>query len=201
MACFASHFEDRYLPLHPSFKDEMLEDDYYELLREIPIIVMGFGWEDYHELDSARLGAQLMSYLLESPMEGYDEGERVALVDGFTPEYQSEAQRVPASGITLDAARRILKGKKWVGLRNWACYIYQDTGNWFLDTDQEMRSNMQIMEWDKETVEAMSKEWLQAQAFYDKMMEFAGWLEDEIGGTAHFKQTVDFILAHLEEEV
>ena len=201
MACFASHFEDRYLPLHPSFRDEMCEDDYYELLRDIPVMVMGFGWEDYHELDSARLGAQLMSYLLESSIEGYDEGERVALVDGFTPEYQSEAQRVPASGITLDAARRILKGKKWVGLRNWACYIYQDTGNWFLDTDQEMRSNMQIMEWDKETVEAMSKEWLQAQVFYDKMMEFAGWLEDEIEGTARFKQTIDFILAHLEEEV
>ena len=199
MACFASHFEDRYLPLHPSFRDEMCEDDYYELLRDIPVMVMGFGWKDYHELDSARLGAQLMSYLLESPIEGYDEGERVALVDGFTPEYQSEAQRVPASGITLDAARRILKGKKWVGLRNWACYIYQDTGNWFLDTDQEMRSNMQIMEWDKETVEAMSKEWLQAQVFYDKMMEFAGWLEDEKEGTARFKQTIDFILAHLEE--
>ena len=53
MACFASHFEDRYLPLHPSFKDGMCEDDYYELLRDIPIMVMGFGWEDYHELDSA----------------------------------------------------------------------------------------------------------------------------------------------------
>ena len=140
-----------------------------------------------------------MSYLLESPIEGYDEGERVALVDGFTPEYQSEAQRVPANGITLDAARRILKGKKWVGLRNWACYIYQATGNWFLDTDQEMRSNMQIMEWDKETVEAMSKEWLQAQAFYDKMMDFAGWLEDEKEGPSRFKQTIDFILAHFEE--
>ena len=53
-------------------------------------------------------------------------------------------------------------------------------------------------EWDKETVEAMSKEWLQAQVFYDKMMEFAAWLEDEKEGLAHFKQTVDFILAHEE---
>ncbi|GAI32901.1 unnamed protein product, partial [marine sediment metagenome] len=178
MACFASHFEDRYLPLHPSFKDGYCEDDYYELLREIPIIVMGFSWEDYHELDSARLGAQLMSYLFESPIQGYDEGERVALVDGFAPEYQREAQRVPTNGITLDTAKRILKGKKWLGLRNWAQYIYQDTGNWFLDTDQEMRYSGMQNDWDKETVEAMSKEWLQAITFYDKMMEFAGWLED-----------------------
>jgi len=202
MACFASHFEDRYLPLHPSFRDEMCEDDYYELLREIPVIVMGFGWEDYHELDNARLGVQLMSYLLEPPFEDSDQaGERVALVDGFTPEYQSEAQRVPANGITLDAAKRILKGKRWLGLRNWAQYINQSTGNWFLDTDQEMRYSGMQNDWDKETVEAMSKEWLQAQAFYDKMMEFAGWLEDEKEGPARFKQTIDFILAHLEEEV
>ena len=201
MACFASHFEDRYLPLHDAFKDGMMEDDYYELLREIPVMVMGFGWEDYHDLNNARLGAQLMSYLFESPLEDYDEGERVALVDGFTPEYQREAQRVPANGITLDAAKRILRGKKWVGLRNWAEYIHMSTGNWFLDTDDEMRYSGMQNEWDKETVEAMSREWLQAQVFYDKMMEFAGWLEDEKEGPARFKQTIDFILAHLEEEV
>jgi len=177
----------------------MCDDDYYELLREIPIIVMGFSWEDYHELDSARLGVQLMSYLLEPPFEDSGQaGERVALVDGFSPEYQREAQRVPANGITLNAAERIFKGKKWAGLRNWAKYISMDTGNWFLDTDQEMRYSGMQNEWDKETVEAMSKEWLQANAFYDKMMEFAAWLEDEKEGLAHFKQTVDFILAHEE---
>ena len=202
MACFASHFEDRYLPLHPSFRDEMCEDDYYELLREIPVIVMGFGWEDYHELDNARLGVQLMSYLLEPPFEDSDQaGERVALFDGFFPEYQREAQRAPASGVTLNNADRIFKGKKWAGLRNWAKYINMDTGNWFLDNDDEMRYSGMQNDWDKETVEAMSKEWLQAITFYDKMMEFAAWLEDEKEGLAHFKQTVDFILAHLEEEV
>jgi len=199
MACFASHFEDRYLPLEPSFRDGMCEDDYYELLREIPIIVMGFGWEDYHELNNARLGAQLMSYLLESPLEGYDEGERVALLDGFEPEYQRGAERVPAGGIALEAAQRILKGKRWVGLRNWACYIHQSTGNWFLDTDNEMLYTGMVNDWDKGTVEAMSTEWLQAQAYYDKMMEFADWLEDEREGPARFRQTIDFILAHLSE--
>jgi len=145
-----------------------------------------------------------MSYLFEPPLEGYDEGEtgeRVALVDGFAPEYQREAQRVPSNGITLDAADRILKGKKWLGLRNWAQYINQSTGNWFLDTDQEMRYSGMQNDWDKESVEAMSKEWLQAITFYDKMMDFAGWLEDEKEGPARFKQTIDFILAHLEKEV
>jgi hypothetical protein len=200
MACFASHFEDRYLPLHPSFKDGECEDDYSELLRDIPVMVMGFGWEDYHELNNARDGLQFMSYLLEPPSAGDSDqrGERIALVDGFSPAYQREAQRVPVGGLSLKAARRIFKGKKWEGLRNWAAYINQATDNWFLDNDEETRGNMEIMEWDKETVDEMSKEWLLANALYDKMIDFAAWLEDKKEGSARFKQTVDFILAHLE---
>ncbi len=69
MACFASHFEDRYLPLDPAFKDGAMEDNYGDLLRDIPVIVMGFGWEDYHDLNNVRLGMQLMSYLFEPPFE------------------------------------------------------------------------------------------------------------------------------------
>jgi hypothetical protein len=198
MAAFASYFEDRYLPLHPAFKEGEVEDDYNELLRDIPVMVMGFSWEDYHELNSTRLGMQLICYLFEPPMQGDNDmvGERVALVDGFPPEYQQEARRVPVGGISLDDAKLIFKGKKWIGLRNCAEYINQSTDNWFLDTDEEMRGNMQNEEWDKETVTSMSEEWLKANAFYDKIMEFAAWLEDKKDGVAHFKQTVNFLLVN-----
>jgi len=198
IAAFASYFEDRYLPLHPIFKDGEIEDDYYEILRDIPVMVMGFSWEDYHELHNNRLGMQLMCYLFEPPMQGDNDvaGERVALVDGFQSAYQHEAQRVPTGGVRLDDAKLIFKGKKWIGLRNCAEYINQSTDNWFLDTDDEMRGDMQPMEWDKETVASMTQEWLKANAFYDKIMEFAEWLEDKKEGVAHFKQTVDFLLAN-----
>jgi hypothetical protein len=197
MAAFASYFEDRYLPLHPAFKEGEIEDDYYELLRDIPVMVMGFSWEDYHELNSTRLGMQLMCYLFEPPMQGDSDmaGERVAMVDAFSPEYQCEARKVPEGGISLDDARLIFKGKKWIGMRNCAEYINQSTDNWFLDTDEEMRSNMQNEEWDKETVASMSQEWLKANAYYDKIMNFASWLEDKKEGVAHFRQMVDFLLA------
>ena len=201
MAAFASHFEDRYLPLHPAFKDGEVEDDYYELLRDIPVMVMGFSWEDYHELNSARLGMQLMCYLFEPPMQGDSDmaGERITLMDGFPAAYQREAQRVPAGGISLDEIRRVFRGKQWIGLRNCAEYINQSTDNWFLDTDEEMRSSMQNEEWDKETVAAMSKERRQANTYYDKIMEFAAWLEDKKNGVAHFRETVDFLLAKREQ--
>ncbi len=201
MAAFASYFEDRYLPLHPAFKDGEVEDDYNELLRDIPVLVMGFGWEDYHELNNDRLGMQLMCYLFEPPLQGDNEmaGERASLADGFPPEYQQEVRRVPAGGISLDDARLIFKGKKWVGLRNCAEYINQSTDNWFLDTDEEMRGNMQNEEWDKGTVASMSEEWLKANTFYNKIMEFALWLEDKKEGVDHFRQTIDFLLAKREQ--
>ena len=203
MAAFASYFEDSYLPLHPAFKDGEVEDDYYELLRDIPVMVMGFSWEDYHELNSTRLGMQLMCYLFEPPMQGDNDmaGERIALVDGFPPEYQHDARRVPAGGISLDDARLIFKGKKWTGLRNCAEYINQSTDNWFLDTDEEMKGNMQNEEWDKETVASMKEEWLKANDHYDKIMEFAAWLEDKKQGVGHFRETVDFLLANRNREV
>ncbi len=201
MALFASHFEDRYLPLHPSFKLNEYEDDYCELLRDIPVMVMGFGWEDYHDLNNARDGVQLMSYLFQTPEWGDEQdGARVSLVDGFPPQYQTEVKRVPSRGITLKAARRIFVGKKWKGLRNWAEYINMDTGNWFLDTDDETRGNCELMDWfEKGIIEGMSKDWLQAQAFYGKMMDFASWLEDKTKGPDRFKETVDFMLAHLKK--
>ena len=62
-------------------------------------------------------------------------------------------------------ARLIFKGKKWIGLRNCAEYINQSTDNWFLDTDEEMRSNMQNEEWDKETVASMSARMAESQCF------------------------------------
>ncbi len=39
----------------------------------------------------------------------------------------------------------------------------------------------------------------EANAVYDKMMNFAAWLEDEKEGPARFKETIDFLLAHLQE--
>ncbi len=200
MAAFADYFEDRYLPLHPSFKEGQCEDDYYELLREIPVMVMGFGFEDYHELNNTRLGVQLMTYLFKPPWED-QEGERAAIADGLPPEYQPDAARVPAHGIGLNAAKRILKGKRWGGLRNWAEYINHDTSNWFLDTDDEDRwSGYTDLPWRKEDVVAMTKAWQEAQVFYDKAIDFAKWLEDKSEGPARFRQTVDFLLAKLMEE-
>jgi hypothetical protein len=144
---------------------------------------------------------QLMCYLIEPPMQGDSDmaGETVALVDEFPSKYQREAQRVPTGGISLDEVRRIFKGKKWIGLRNCAEYINQSTDNWFLDTDEEMRSSMQNEEWDKETVAAMSKEWLKANTYHDKIMGFAAWLEEKKDGVAHFRETVDFLLAKSEQ--
>ena len=45
----------------------------------------------------------------------------------------------------------------------------------------------------------MSKEWLKSNVFYNKIMEFAAWLENKKNGVAHFRQTVDFLLAKKQQ--
>jgi len=199
MAAFASYFEDRYLPLEPRFRDGDIEDDYYELLRELPVTFMGMSWEDYESLNDYRLGLQLMSFLVECPLT--DSGVRVSLADGFPEAYQPDAGRLPAGGVKLAVARRILNSKKWLGLKNWAEILFQDTGNWFLDTDEEMRySGYGGLEWNKDNVESMARDWKAAEAFYDKALDFASWLENEKSGPAHFKETIDFLLDNLNKD-
>ena len=64
-----------------------------------------------------------------------------------------------------------------------------------------MRGSMQNEEWDKETVASMTEEWLKANTYYDKIKEFASWLEDKKDGVANFGETIDFLLAKRNKEV
>lgn len=203
MSSFATYFEDRYLPLHNAIKDGIMEDDYNELLRDIPVYTMGFGWEDYEELNNARLGCQLMSYIFSPPAENDKEQQnvRISLADGFPPEYQVNVRRLPVEGLSVHDAQSIFRGKKWFPLKSWAEYINQDTNNWFLDTDEEMRSQCMIMDWFEEgIIDAMTADWKVAESRCDKMMDFATWLEDKKEGPQRFKQVVDFILAHTKKK-
>ncbi len=200
MASFASFFEDRYLPLHRVFREGFIENEYSEILRDIPVYTIGFGWEDYESLHDSRLGCQLMSYIFAPPFEGdkAQQNVRISLADGFPSAYSEAVKLLPETGIGLDVARKIFKGKKWARLLNWAKYINQVTNNWFLDTDDEMRSNCMLMDWFEDgIIDAMTADWTVAERIYDEMMDFAAYLEDDKEGPSRFKKIVDFILAHI----
>jgi hypothetical protein len=88
IARFASYFEDRYFPLEEIFKIGDLEG-YSEITSRIPVMVLGFSYDDYHETPDWQSGDLLLTYLIENPWEG-EEGIYVSMAEACS-EHVSEA--------------------------------------------------------------------------------------------------------------
>ena len=192
MAAFANYFEDRYFPLDENFKLGEGES-YYELTRGIPVIVRGLSYDDYECITSDwRPGLQLMSYLIENP---YEEGDaRISLAEACEEHVTVELlQRVPEGGLSLDEAHRILDNTPYNALALWAGIMCASTGNFFLDTDYEMLwSGGALPEWDRETVEILTRQWQQADLIQQEILDLAEFLEGD--PATRFGEILNFIL-------
>lgn len=189
MARFGSYFEDRYFPLEESIKYGQFES-YGDLTYRIPVVVMGFSYDDYHEVHDWRPGALLMTYLIESPWEEDDISVSMAeaCVEHVPAALVERAGRIRLSS---EEAHRLLKGTKYEPLALWAHRLHYDTGNFFLDTDYEMLWNSIPPEWCPENVEELTRQWQQAEAHESKTGEFMEWLEEDLPG--HFEELISFI--------
>jgi hypothetical protein len=187
---FASYFEDRYFPLDQSFRMGDIEG-YEDITRQIPVIVQGLSWDDYHEISADyRPGCQLMTYLVANPWEGDAD---VALAEACQEHVPPALiERVTEHRLPPEEAHRILNGTKYDGLALWADYISCNTGNFFLDTDYEYLWNSIPPDWDRATVESLTTAWQQSEILYQTMMEFSDWLEVDLPG--RFKEVIDFIM-------
>ena len=178
IAAFASYFEDRYFPIDDNFKLGEVED-YGDLTRGIPAIVMGLSWDDYHYIASeCRPGVQLMTYLIESP---YEEGDaRVALAEACEEHVPVDLlQQVPEGGLSPAEVHRLLDNTPYKALALWGDRVWLDTGNFFLDTDYEMLWSGIPPEWDRETVEELTRQWQQSERIEQEVSDLVDWLEED----------------------
>ena len=186
---FASYFEDRYFPLDDNFKWGEIES-YEDITYRIPVIVLGFSYDDYHEVPEWRDGALLMTYLIESPWDGEDVNVSIA---------EACAEHVPAPlveragkcRLRLDEAHKLLKGTKYEPLALWADRLHYNTGNFFLDTDYDTLWNSIGPDWSPENVKELTRQWKQAEAHDNETGDFMEWLEKDL--PAHFEELVAFI--------
>lgn len=188
IANFASRFEDRYFPLEPPIKDGMLEE-YSEITRVIPAMVMGISYEDYHEISSDyRAGVQLMTCLIRNPWDD----DSVALSEACSEHVpQDLVERAGRVSLSMEEAKELLKGTKYEPLAMWAERIHQSTGNFFLDTDYECLYGGYAPGWDPETVADLTRMWHEAEAHDNKTSDFMDWLEGDLPG--RFEELVSFI--------
>jgi len=196
IARFASYFEDRYFPLEEIFKMGDLEG-YGDITYRIPVVVMGFSYDNYHEVPEWRDGALLMTYLVENPWEGEDTDVSMA---------EACAESVPAPlveragkvRLRLDEAHSLLKGTKYEPLALWADRLHYNTGNFFLDTDYDSLWNSMPPDWSPENVKDLTRQWKQAELHENKTGEFMEWLEEDLPG--HFEELVAFIEGRKADE-
>jgi hypothetical protein len=189
MASFASYFEDRYFPFEEPFKWGDV-GSYEDLTYRIPVVVLGFSYDDYHEVPEWRDGALLMTYLVENPWEGED-GD-VSLAEACAEHVPAPlVERAGKVRLRLDEAHSFLKGTKYEPLALWADRLHYNTGNFFLDTDYETLWNSMPPDWSPENVKELTKQWKQAEVHENKTGEFMEWLEQDLPG--HFEELVTFI--------
>lgn len=202
IGAFAQAFSGRYFPLD----DRVIEGDvegYRDLVRAIPIVVLGMSFDDYHELAHDGLhGIQLLAYLLDNPYEpdrqcqaytprGAEQGARVALYDvlsAFMP--RDILDRVPEGGLSNDDAQRIFANSRFEPIALFSQMIGCCTGNVFLDTDVEMLCQGDYPEWDAATVEELTRQWLKSEAIQNEVYSFCDWLEQD--PVKHFREVLYF---------
>lgn len=198
IALFATTFEGRYFPLHPVFSEGGAED-YLDICSQIPVVVMSINWDAYHELadGSFHEGIMLAAYILADPYGGIDavEGERVALADACSRFVRREdLERVPPGGLSQKDAHKLLDGTRFEALATVGDILNFQTGDCFHDNDEEQVSQGGAeLEWTRENVEVITKQWLEAQVTEDKARNFYDWLEED--KPAHFAELLDFIEA------
>jgi len=196
MMSFASYFEDRYFPLEEIFKMGDLES-YSEITYRIPVVVMGFTYDDYHEIPEWRAGALLMSYLIESPWEGED--VNVAMAEACAEHVPAPlVERAGKIRLLYLQAHELLKGTKYEPLALWADRLHYNTGNFFLDTDYEMLMSSMGPDWNPKNVKELTKLWKQAEAYDNKTGELMEWLEEDL--PKHFEELVSFIEGRKADE-
>jgi len=190
---FASRFQDRYFPLAYQLTDDLAFEDirYYDLTRAIPVEVRGWTYDEYDYISSdARPGVQLACYLIENP---YETDARVSLAEACAEHVgQALVAQVPEGGIKHEVVHRLFDNSPYKPLAMLCDWFWQDTGNFFLDTDYEFLSyNMGEPEWSMEKVQILTRQWQEANAFQDEIDNFVEWLEGDL--KSRFQEILDFI--------
>ena len=201
---------DQYLQMNQEWAQEEPEDSYlesnpYTLLKQgIPFQLMGFTWEDQHEMwDQVRDGLSALALLAETP--DYDHldawglgGMRVAWLEAASGSIPEETlRRIPDGGIPLEMLEQAVRGTPLDAAPLAAMWVHGSTGTFFLDEYFPDDNSCGYSDpWEHEIIEFATQEWTRAKAIIDRIDRLADWLEEDLA--ERFGQMLDFILERLE---
>ena len=203
---FAELFQQKHFPLYGPFLDFWIDEGdeppWSWMRRGIPFDLVGFGYDDLHEMwDGYREGLSALVLLAQTPdsFSGEPGGMRVAWLEsaaGRIP--QNTLGRIPQGGIPLDLLAEAVQETEFQGAAQAAAWVWSQTGNFFLDhnyTDGDYDGFSDP--WEEEIIQEGTEEWQKASALIDSVTRLSEWLEEDLPG--RFAQMLDFILPRLPE--
>jgi hypothetical protein len=192
---FARHFKAAYFPLHWVFDGPMDGGVGYSYMAEsIHTLSLGWGDDDWHDIESRLVGHQLLFALCrccDGTKHLYDDRVRIPALEACAVHTRKDIlTRIPNGGYTREELHRRLDGTEYEAAAKAADWFHNDTGNGFLDYDEEMSQYAQDP-WDQESVAALTKLWAEADLLLDQVEALTLWLEKDTN--RHFGQLLDFI--------
>jgi len=171
---FSHYFGQCYFPLSDSLSldDSTLED----FIREIPVDLMGFSYEDYHEFSDFRTGYILLLSLIESPYHGESDGGRVPIIAYVSDLLGRDiAGLIPEDGWTPDRLHELTDRTKFEGVGVFADWVHSQTDYWLLDANYDEYVGES---WQPNTVAALTEQWPGVCQIRDKMARVVEFIEE-----------------------
>ena len=189
LAGFAELFQERHFPLYGPFLDFWIDEGdeppFTWLKRGIPFDLMGFGYDDLHELwDGYREGLSALALLAQPPDSFFmgPDGIRTAWLESAAERIPQETlERMPQGGIPLDLLTEAVKETGFEGAAKANAWVWSETGNFFLDHNYSNGDYDGFSDpWEEEIIREGTEEWQKASAVIDSVTQLAGWLEEDL---------------------
>lgn len=173
---FAHYFAEQYFPLSDNL--ELSDLTLGDFLHEIPVDLMGFSYEDWHEFQDFRNGYILMLSLVESPWVEDEDGGHVSIMDRVAEMVGRDlVELIPAEGWSTADLHRMLDDTDFKGVTAFGDWVNSDTGCWQLDATYD---NYEGEQWSHRVVDQLTIQWPRVVAIQDDMLNMAVWLEEDL---------------------
>lgn len=201
---FSDYFSQRYFPLADRVYDELELENFVSF---IPVVLMGFSYEDYHEFEDFRPGFILLLSLVVYPYwDGYESqeerqacsrgllmkpvGGRVPVIEEVERLVGAElAALIPANGWSPEDLHKMTDGTNFEGCGEFADWICSCTECWQLDATYDGYAE-ETWTWD--VVEGLTEQWPKVRQIQEKIAHLTDWLEDD--PRTNFRELMAFLL-------
>ena len=184
---FSHYFGSRYFPLSDQVVDEFTLEDF---MRQIPVELMGFTYDDFHGFMDFRTGYILLLSLVESPFAEEGGGSRVPIIAHVGDLLGSDiAGQIPADGWTPDQLHKLTDETTFEGVGNFADWIHSQTDCWMLDANYY---EYEGETWHPDIVSGLAEQWPRVQEIQDKYHRVAEFIEEN--PKKHFLELLNILL-------